>query len=163
MSKGRTIQCFDYVNHPYQRVRDLLTADAVPVFSRATKGASARADDLASELHVNVGAIDVGTDIEIAVHRIEDTRGVGKMSAGMRILFEWKARKSSRLFPLMRAELHVFPLTSTETQLAFTGRYDPPLGVVGKGLDAIMGNRIADASIHRFVGEVAQHLRTTLK
>jgi hypothetical protein len=162
MSKGRDIQCFDYVNHPYEKVRDALKADAVPVFGLATKGASARAEALAAQLHVNVGAIEVATDIEISVHKVEDTPRAGKMQPGMRILFEWKAKKSSRLFPLMHAELHVFPLTANETQLAFSGHYDPPLGMVGSALDAIVGSRIAEASIHRFVTEVAGHLRATL-
>ena len=81
MSKRRNIECFDYVNHPFGQVRDALTSNAVPLFSRATKGASARADDLATHLHVNVGALDVATDVEIDVQQIEDTPSVGKMSA----------------------------------------------------------------------------------
>ena len=34
MSKGREIRCYDYVNHPYERVRDALKqrrASGVPV------------------------------------------------------------------------------------------------------------------------------------
>ena len=162
MNKGRHIQCYDYVNHPYEKVRDALRANAVPIFSRATMGASARAEHIAAQLHVNVGAIDVATDIEIVVHQVEDTPRVGKTSPGMRVLFEWKAKKSSRFFPLMHAELRVFPLTGSETQLEFSGHYDPPLGIFGGAVDAIVGNRIADASIHRFVSEVAEYLRTEL-
>jgi len=163
MSKGREMQHFDYVNHPYGKVRDVMKADAIPVFVRATKGASARADTVAAQLHVSVGGLDVGTDIEISVNKIEDVPGAGKMAPGMRILFEWKAVKSARLFPLMHAELHIFPLTATETQLEFTGHYDPPLGVLGSAVDAVVGNRVAEASIHRFVTEVAEHLRTTIR
>ena len=40
MSKGREIRCFDYVNHPYEQVRDALVADAPAVFQAATKAAS---------------------------------------------------------------------------------------------------------------------------
>lgn len=162
MSKARNIRCFDYVNHPYDQVSDLLKASAAPVFSRATKRASARADDVASQLHVNVGAIEVGADIAISVHRVENTPKAGKRSPGMRLLFEWKAKESPRLFPAMHAALDVYPLTATETQLDFSGNYDPPLGLVGKGLDAALGNRIAEVSVHRFVSEVAEYLRKTL-
>ncbi len=28
MSKGREIRCYDYVNHPYERVCDVLKQDA---------------------------------------------------------------------------------------------------------------------------------------
>lgn len=163
MSKREAIHCYDYVNHPYDKVRDALKAGALTVFSRATKGASSRAEDLAAALHVEVGALEVGTDIEIVVHKIEDTPRAGKMAAGMRVVFEWKAKTSSRLFPLMRAELQVFPLTPSETQLAFAGQYDPPLGVFGSAVDVLVGNRVAEACIHQFVTEVAEYLRSALR
>jgi hypothetical protein len=162
MNKGQHIQYYDYVNHPYEMVRDVLKTNAITVFSRATKGASARAENLASTLHVGLGALEVGADIEVVVHRVEDTPRVGKMASGMRVVFEWKAKKSARLFPLMQAELQFFPLTASETQLAFSGHYDPPLGLFGSAVDAVVGNRVAEASIHRFVTEVAKYLRSEL-
>ena len=48
---------------------------------------------------------------------------------------------------------------ATETQLDFLGRYDPPLGIVGDAMDALVGRRIAEASVHRFIGDVARYLR----
>jgi hypothetical protein len=163
MNNGQNIQCYDYVNHPFPVVRDALTTNTISVFSRATSGASARADSIAAALHVDVGALEVGADIEIIVHRIEDTPRIGKMPAGARIVFEWKAKKSSRLFPLMHAELLFFPLTASETQLAFSGHYDPPLGIFGSAVDAMVGKRVAEASIHRFLTEVASYLRNELR
>jgi len=162
MTKGRDIRCFDYVNHPYEKVRDALKANAGPVFSRATIGASARAESVAAQLHVNVGALKVATDIEISVQKVEETPAAGKKLPGMRVVFEWKAKEQTRLFPLMHAALDFYPLTSSETQLDFSGHYDPPLGLVGTALDSVVGNRIADASIHRFVTDVAEYLRTSL-
>jgi hypothetical protein len=44
-----------------------------------------------------------------------------------------------------------YPLTATETQLDFWGIYEPPLGAVGKAMNAIIGHRIAEASVHRFI------------
>jgi hypothetical protein len=37
MSKGREIHCYDYVNHPYEQVRDALSKDAPAVFQSATR------------------------------------------------------------------------------------------------------------------------------
>lgn len=162
MNKGRHIRVFDYVNHPYETVRDVLTANAGTAFSRATKGAAARADAVASQLRVSIAGVEVGKDIEISVHKVEETPGGGRTTPVTRVQFEWKAKESPGLFPLMHAELSLYPLTSNETQLEFSGNYDPPLGILGKGLNAMAGNRIADASIHRFVTEVAEYLRTTL-
>jgi hypothetical protein len=62
----------------------------------------------------------------------------------------------------MKAELSVYPLTRTETQLDFAGLYEPPLGTVGKAVNAIVGHRIAEVSVHRFVSDVAGYLRQTL-
>lgn len=66
------------------------------------------------------------------------------------------------LFPFMKAELSIYPLTATETQLDFLGVYEPPLGALGKALNAIVGHRIAEASVHRFVSDVAGYLRQSI-
>ena len=75
---------------------------------------------------------------------------------------EWQAAKLPRLFPFMRADLSIYPLTSTETQLDFSGVYEPPLGAAGKALDAIAGYRIAESSVHRFVADVAEYFQRSL-
>ena len=66
------------------------------------------------------------------------------------------------LFPFMKAELAIYPLTATETQLDFSGLYEPPLGAVGKALNAIAGHRIAEVAVHKFVNDVAGYLRESL-
>jgi len=62
----------------------------------------------------------------------------------------------------MKGELSIYPLTSTETQLDFSGIYKPPFGPLGKTLNAIVGHRIAEVSVHSFVGDVAGYLRQSL-
>ena len=51
-----------------------------------------------------------------------------------RLVLEWQAASRPGLFPLMRAELAVYPLTSTETQLDFSGSYEAPLGLLGSAV-----------------------------
>src|SRR5450755_4591327 len=131
MGKGREIRCYDYVNQPYERVRDALRQDALTVFQSATKAATYRAQSIAAELHVDIGGIGVKTDIRISVKNVEEK--VLAMSApATRLLLEWEAATMPRLFPLMEAELSIYPLTATETQLDFSGLYEPPFGAVGK-------------------------------
>jgi hypothetical protein len=162
MSKGSQIRSYDYVNHPYEQVRDALTKDARAVFQAATKAAASRAHSIASQLRVNIAGIEVATDIAISVKSIkEDAHGAASAPA-TRLQLEWEAAKSPRLFPFMRAELSIYPLTATETQLDFSGIYEPPLGVLGSAMNAVVGHRIAEVSIHRFVTEVAEYLRTAL-
>lgn len=154
---GREIRCYDYVNHPYDRVRDALKQNALTVFQSATKTAASRAESVAAELRVDFGGIGVKTDIKIVIRSVEE-----RVPDTTTLLLEWEAANMPRLFPLMKGELSVYPLTSTETQLDFSGLYEPPFGAVGKTMNAIVGHRIAEVSVHRFVSDVAGYLRQAL-
>jgi hypothetical protein len=162
MGKGPEIRCYDYVNHPYERVRDALRQDALTVFQSATKAAASRAQSIAAELHVDIGALGIKTDIKIAVKSVEEKVLDVMSTPATRLLLEWEAASKPGLFPLMKAELSIYPLTSTETQLDFWGLYEPPFGAVGKAMNAIVGHRIAEVSVHRFISEVAEYLRRDL-
>ena len=156
------IRCYEYVNHPYGEVRDALTKDAPAVFQAATKAAGARAESVAAELHFDVGGVGVQADVVIHVKSVEE-KGRDAVSPGStRMLLEWEAATMPHLFPLMKGELVIYPLTGRETQLDFSGVYEPPFGAVGKAMNAVAGHRIAEASVHRFVGDVAGYLRATL-
>ena len=152
MSTGREIRSYDYVNHPYERVHNALSQNA----------AASRAQSVAAELHVDFGGIGVKTDIQIFVKGIEERVPDASSTAATRLQLEWEAATMPRLFPLMKAELSIYPLTSTETQLDFSGIYEPPFGAVGKTMNAIVGRRIAEVSVHRFVSDVAAYLRQVL-
>ena len=161
MSKKREIRCYDYVNHPYECVRDALKQNALAVFQLATKAAASRAQSVAAELHVDIGAVAVKADIAISIKNV-DEKFDAMSNPVTRLQLEWEGARTPGLFPLMKAELSVYPLTGTETQLDFWGLYEPPFGTVGKAINAIVGHRIAEASVHRFIDEVAAYLRKTL-
>lgn len=162
MAKGREVRSYDYVNHPYEQVRDALTKDAAAVFQSATKAAASRAQSVASQLRVDVGAVAVQADIKISVKNVQEKKATATSAPSTRLRLEWEAAKMPRLFPLMKAELSIYPLTSGETQLDFQGIYEPPLGALGKAMNAVAGHRIAEASVHRFISDVAGYLRKTL-
>ncbi len=162
MSKAKTIRVYDYVNHPYEAVREKLGEDALSVFRNATKVAALRAKSVASELHVNIAGIEVGTDISIAVKSFEDHPKKLNAPATTVIQLEWESANMPNLFPFMKAELSVYPLTATETQLSLLGNYEPPFGVLGSMIDSVVGNRIAEASVHQFITDVAVYLRAEL-
>lgn len=162
MSKGPRIRCYDYVNHPYEPVRDALSKDALAVFRSATKAAASRAQSVASQLRVDIGGIGIETDIHISVRKIEEKAPKGTAPPATRMQIEWEAATMPRLFPFMKAELSIYPLTATETQLDLSGVYEPPLGALGKVVNAVIGHRIAEVSVHRFVSDVAGYLRQAL-
>jgi hypothetical protein len=161
MSKGREIRCYDYVNHPYQKVRDALCHDPAAVFQAATAGAASRAESVAANLRVNIAGIEVGKEIAITVGNISE-EGVTTTSPKTTIPLQWEAAESPRLFPLMKAELTIYPLTGTETQLDLDGMYDPPAGALGGVIDSVVGHRIAESTVHRFIADVAAYLRKEL-
>jgi hypothetical protein len=162
MSKRREIRCYDYVNHPYEQVRSALSKDTAAVFQSATKAAASRAQSIASELRIDIGGIGIEADIRVSVKKIEVKDREAMSGPATRLQLEWEAARMPRLFPFMKAELSVYPITATETQLDFEGLYEPPLGPVGKAVNAMVGHRIAEVSVHRFVSEVAEYLRKTL-
>ena len=162
MSKGREIHCYDYVNHPYEQVREVLSKDAPAVFQAATKAAASRAQSIASELRLDIGGIAIEADIRVFVKNIEVKSRAAMSEPATRLQLEWGAAKMPRLFPLMKAELSIYPLTATETQLDFQGVYEPPFGPLGKAVNAVVGHRIAEVSVHRFVNDVAGYLRQNL-
>ena len=101
MSKGPEIRCYDYVNHPYERVRDTLRQHALTVFQSATKAAAYRAQSVAAELHVDIGGIGVKTDIRISVKSVEENVLDAMSSPATRLLLEWEA-PSARLATFRR-------------------------------------------------------------
>jgi len=162
MKEPLKVRSYDYVNRPYEHVRDALKKDAPNVFQAATKAAASRAQTIASELHIDFGGIGVKTDITITVKGIEEKLAEAGLGPITRLLLEWEATSMPRLFPLMKGELSIYPLTSSETQLDFWGIYEPPFGAVGRTLNAMVGYRIAEVSVHRFVDDVADYLRHNL-
>jgi hypothetical protein len=83
MSTGREIRSYDYVNRPYERVRDAARQKALTVFQSATKAAASRAQSIASELHVDFGGIGVKIDINISVRNIDGKGRLTRLRSGL--------------------------------------------------------------------------------
>ena len=163
MSKGREIRAFDYVNQPYGPVKDALERDALAIFQRATKLAEERSETVVAALRVSLAGIEVSKDIVVTAGTPEEEKtGHSELSRVTRIPIEWHAADAPGLFPAMRAELAVYPLSFSETQVELTGRYEPPMGALGSAVDAIVGHRLAEASVHGFVRAVVERLRHEL-
>ena len=163
VSEPRKLRCYEYVNRPYERVRALLHERGPDVFQRATSSATARADSLLSTLRVSAGGLEVGVDVRIHQRGSRDEEWMPGLSPVTRIDLAWEAAKATALFPTMEAQLSLWPLFASETQLEITGSYRPPLGLVGNAVDAMIGHRVAEAAVHRFLEDVAEHLRRELR
>jgi hypothetical protein len=161
MSQQHAIRSYDYVNQPYDKVRDALREHAKEVFSRATQSAGQRAEALVTSLHVKLAGVELGKDVAIEIHGVTDETGpMGE--AVTRVALSWRAMKHAAIFPAMEGDLDAYKLSSEETQLDFRGRYKTPLGTVGDAVDSLVGHRVAEASVQRFVQDVARFLREAL-
>jgi hypothetical protein len=162
MAASHKLHCYEYVNRPYEQVRDALAQRGPTIFQRATTSAANRTDRLVSKLHVGMAGFDVSVDIRIKILAVaEDAQPVAHLPA-MRMTLRWEAAHVSALFPSMTAVLSAWPLYGTETQLEVDGRYALPLGIVGNAVDTIVGHRLADATVHRFLEDIVEQLRLEL-
>jgi hypothetical protein len=152
----RTLYCHDYVNHPYARVRDIVLANPSYVFQHATAAAAPQV----AALHVRVGRIDIEKDVAITITGVQHDSAYDRPAT--KVFLEWQAATNPRMFPSMEAALLIFALSATETQLELRGAYEPPMGKLGEVLDAAAGHRLAEASVLRFIQEVAGWLRNEL-
>ncbi len=161
---SKELHCYEYVNRPFAQVRDALALDAVGLFERATQTAAGRARSLVSSLKVSIAGLEVGKNVVIRVAHVEpDAQAPGHLaSQAIRLDLEWQAETSSALFPSMRASLLAYPLSANETQLDLRGTYEAPGGALGSAVDRLVGHRIAEASAHRFLDEVASRLSDEL-
>jgi hypothetical protein len=162
MAEPRKLRIYQYVNRPYERVREAFLERGQEILQRATTSAAARADALAATLRVTAAGIEIGVDVKIRVTRIREEEWVKGASPVTRVSLSWEAAKATALFPSMQAELSLWPLYAEETQLELVGEYHPPLGVVGNALDAMVGHRLAEASTHRFLDDIVEQLRREL-
>lgn len=161
MSKRHQLRCFDYVNRPYEQVREALSTSARTIFERSTRSAGDRAHDAGAELRVRVGAVEIAADITIEITEIPGARSPANRPA-TRLNLTWRSRRRPGLFPEMTASLWAYALAPRETQIELIGSYDPPLGLIGDALDAIALHRLAEESVRRFLADIASYLSAEL-
>jgi len=95
------------------------------------------------------GAISIARDVTAQFDPIDDPRHLTKP---MRV--EWSP-KGGGPFPTFKGALTISEDEDYGTcVLTLSGEYEPPLGVVGKGFDAIVGRHIAIATTRRLLGQI---------
>lgn len=152
----RALHCYAYVEAPWDQVSRLLAEDSRSVLQHATLDAADQAKQISRTLRLEVAGFEVAKDVRIEVGEFvprEATRSV--------VPLRWHADRGRMLFPELAADLEVASVSFDPplTQLTVSGSYEPPLGLLGAGVDRLMLHRLAEATIHRFIHEVADELR----
>jgi hypothetical protein len=112
-----------------------------------------RAEPLLAEVGIGQGSLRVAKRVTVRLGR--PIQFPSKLALPM----GWEP--SGWLLPKLEAELELGALGRDRTQLAFSGRYEPPLGTVGRTVDRLALHRIAEATIKDFLDRVAITLQTT--
>jgi hypothetical protein len=144
----RPIESTLQVRSTFERTRDLLLHDpattmgAVEVVSErefVVEMSTSRADGRAAHEPVRLEIL--------AVH-------IGRVSA--RWDLTWRAVDHARLFPVFRGSLTVW--SGETTTLRLTGTYEPPLGVVGRFGDGVLGHRVARHAMENYLAALARRI-----
>jgi hypothetical protein len=159
MPEPRRLHFYGYVERPYEEVRARLHAGALDLFQRATTSAARRGQDLVAHLRVELAGVEIGVNVKVHARRVRDDDPVAGMPATTCVELDWEAARAPALFPILRAQLSAWPVTSTETQIEIEGDYQPPFRSVGTTVDALLLHRVAQASVHRFLEDVLAQLR----
>jgi hypothetical protein len=70
----------------------------------------------------------------------------------------WTPVHAAGLLPSLDADLEIASLGTDRTQLAINARYEPPLGMMGRGVDRAILHRVAEATLKDFLDRVADVL-----
>ncbi len=147
---------YAFVEAPFDLCIRLLAENAPKVLQHATDESAEQARVLSRPLEVEVAGFSVSHDVVIEVGEFEPRQLTSAV-----VPLRWHAETGRLLFPTMEAELEVSALVFDPplTQVALCGRYEPPMGVIGAGADRLALNKLAEATVHRFLHEVADQLR----
>ena len=160
MATKTNIRWQERVARPYRTVHDALMLHANEIFHQATRTAESRAENVAADLHTKIAGFEFRKDVLIKINSYTEIEGDSDQR--MIVDLEWESASTKFLFPTMKAQLNVLPC-GEQTQLDFRGEYAPPLGLLGKAVDAMVGAKIGEACVQHFVKEVVEYLHSAIE
>ena len=146
------VQDFQVIEPQYWQVVEQLTADAQALLVGALDGARSEGE----RLRVRVGPPGWPA---IVAKTVEIHPGPLRVYGdGVLLAFSWEASGSASLFPRLDADLEVAPLGAEGTQLILRARYEPPWGVLGRGVDKVLLHRVAESTVRAFLARICAGL-----
>jgi hypothetical protein len=76
-------------------------------------------------------------------------------SVATMIPITWRATSVETLFPVLHGDLVIEEIADDLTQITLQGSYRPPLGHLGKMIDAVVLHRLAEACVKDFMNRMA--------
>jgi hypothetical protein len=143
--------------HPRAALEKALLSAPESLIPSIASFADDRGQHLLAEVGFPVDGHRVSKNVEIDVGA--PVASIGKTW----IPIAWRATGPTGLFPVLDAELEFASLGTELTQLSLSGRYQPPLGLVGRTIDKALLSRVAEATIKDFVDRLARAIEARLR
>jgi hypothetical protein len=150
------VRYFIELPYPQARVETALLTDAAEWLEPLARGAGARGEGLLAEVGVGSPGRRVGKQVAVRLGQPVTFR------SQVSLPLVWEPDGGGRLFPRLEADIEIGQLGAARTQLALSGRYQPPLGLVGRVLDRTLLHRVAEATVKDFLDRVAERLTAIL-
>lgn len=107
----------------------------------------------------NVGSVGVHIGGVPVRKRVVVTLGEPVKTATWTVIpIDWKATFPEQLFPRMTGRIELAPVDKTVSRLTVSGMYEPPLGKLGKQLNATVMQGVADATVKELAESIAKRL-----
>src|SRR5688572_9552746 len=103
------LHCYDRGDQPYETVRREVLADPYALFPSATSAGPV------GEVHVRIGAIELGAEIAIEIRGVDENRE-SLDRPKTTVTLDWRSKQRA-LFPVMTATFTIYPVTPTTTRV----------------------------------------------
>jgi hypothetical protein len=145
---------FIHVPLPVAQVRYRLQNAVTGLWQQVAVAAYDEGEDLLSRVGPFGPVPGLSKAVSVHVGKVRD-RGDGFVMP-----LQWSATGSAELFPVMQADLEIEPLGEDQSQLRFSGSYDPPLGALGRKLDRLLLHQLAEATVRALLKQLVEALQT---
>jgi hypothetical protein len=135
---------------PLEEAERVLLGDVRAWAPAVASEASDHGAKLLAEVGLRNGRLMREVEVEVGVP--------ARLEASIMVPLSWRATRLEALFPVLEADLQIAAVGPRRTQLSLNGRYEPPLGAVGRALDRTLLHRIAEATVRDFLERVAVRL-----
>lgn len=114
--------------------------------------------EIAVSLRLDLAAFGIGGDLAIKHGVLMRFVPVEPKDGSISYTVEW-APAPAGPYPRFSGTMRLLPATdSRQSVLDVTGTYEPPLGALGAAFDAMLGNRIAAATLRAFAHDLASQI-----
>jgi hypothetical protein len=146
--RARPIETTRQLQVPFERARQALLRDISAVLADGPADGSAMFAELSAELG-HAGTMRQRVEIRVRSVRV----AASEASWGL----WWRAMDHPGLFPVFHGQLRLTP-DADGTTLSLVGEYEPPLWVLGRFGDGLIGHRLARQSLEGYLERLGERV-----